>query len=188
MRHLLPFAMALVFSSAALPAEIALHASAIDSALKKELFKDDGKYLLSGKPGACSHAFLESPSSSLRGGRLFIRAQFSGSAGAQVGEKCLGTRDSFWVTLSGQPKFSDDSLILDDVRVDEAKDLYRPLLERLLKNSMRKAISLNLREELSKALSSDKPYKMSLSQLKIQEVVSDNDVLRVKFDFSIEAR
>ena len=42
-------------------ADITLHASAIDAGLKKEVFRAEGRYLLSGDLESCSYAYLEKP-------------------------------------------------------------------------------------------------------------------------------
>jgi hypothetical protein len=179
----------LLFAGNANGAEIALAASAFDKALRKEAFKRDGKLLLTGAPGECTYAYLETPTSAFRGGRLIIRAHFSGRAGVVVAGNCVSAGEAFWVTVSGRPVLRQDVLALEDVRVDEAKAEYRQLLAQALPSHMTNALNINLREELLKLLrSGDVGYALTLPRLLITGVESEADFLRLRFDFTLEAR
>jgi hypothetical protein len=187
MRTILSILLAL-FAGAAASTELTFHASAFDAALKRELFMNDGRYVMSGAPDGCAFAYLESPSSTIRDGRIFIRARFSGRAGANVGGSCVGTGDTFWVTLSAQPAARGDLLVLEQIRVDEAKDVFRGLFERLLARR-KKPLALNLRKEFERALTRpDAPFEMELVDLKIKRVVTQNDRLQIALDLAIVAK
>lgn len=189
--RIIGLSVALVVCSPSGAADITLYASAIDTALKTEIFASDGKYLLSGEVKSCSYAYLERPSTSLRDGRIFVRMHFSGRAGIPNGATCVGPGEAFWLTVSGRPYFQGELVGITDFRLEEGQDVYGygPLLEGFLASSVPKALNLNLRQEVMKILTSTAtPYKVFLPRLELQKVVAENNALRVLFDFSLEGR
>ena len=179
----------LLFSSLSGAADITLHASAIDTALKTEVFTKDGKYFFSGGPKSCSYASLESPATSLRDGRMFVRVRFAGRAGVASASQCVGRDEAFWLTVSGRPSFQGEVLGITEIRLEEGNAVYGPLLESFLASIVPSALNLNLRRELMKMLTNaPSPYNVSLPRLELQGVTAESNALKVVFDFSLEGR
>lgn len=186
---LLPALLGILAVSPALGADITLYSSAIDTALKAEVFSKEGKHFLSGGPKSCSYASLEQPATKLRDGRIFVRMRFAARAGVTTQSQCVGREEGFWLTVSGRPTFQAEALGITDFRLEEGNRAYGPLLEVFLASLVPSAINLNLRQELMKLLAArPSPYKVSLPRLELQGVSAENDALKVMFDFSLEGR
>ncbi len=190
MRNILAIvALALLTTCPALAADITMHASAIDTALRTELFKNEGRYVLSGNPRTCAYAYLEKPATTLRDGRMLLRMYFAAKAAIQQGSNCMGRGEEFWLAVSGRPFFKGDNLSIDDIRLEEGKEAYRPMLEQFLSSYVLNAINFNVRQELLKILTNAKTaYQVSIPRLDLQKAIAENNMLRVNFDFSLEAR
>jgi hypothetical protein len=181
--------LAFAACSSSSAADITLYSSAIDTALKAEVFSKEGKYFLSGGPKSCSFASLEQPATKLRDGRILVRMRFAARAGVSTRSECVGREEGFWLTVSGRPTFRAEALGITDFRLEEGDKLYSPLLEVFLASVVPNAINLNLRQELMKLLASrPSPYKVSLPRLELKGVSAENDALKVLFDFSLEGR
>lgn len=188
-----PFAwligMAVLGCGASHAADITLHASAIDAGLKQEVFRTGGRYLLSGDLESCSFAYLEKPATSLRGGRIRLRMHFSAQVGVAGGSGCLGHAEAFWVSVSGRPYLRGETVGITDLRLEEGGDQIGPMLEDFLAANLPRVVNLNLRQELTRILSSSSPpYKVSLSRLDLRGLGAEGDALRLEFDFSLEGR
>lgn len=179
----------LLACTSAYAADIALYASAIDAGLKKEVFRTEGRHILSGDLESCSYAYLEKPSTSLADGRIRVRMHFSAQVGVTSGSNCLGHTEAFWVTVSGRLYLRGEVVGITDFRLDEGNDAMGPLLENFLSSSVPQVINVNLRQELTKILTANSPpYKVSLSRLELQGLTTERNALRLKFDFSLEGR
>ena len=63
------------------------------------------------------------------------------------------------------------------------------MLEQFLSLYVLNAINFNVRQELLKILSNaNTAYKVTIPRLELQKAIADNNMLRVNFDFSLEAR
>lgn len=169
-------------------ATISLHQDAVTSSVARRLFADRGKRMLTGSVASCTYAYLENPAVSLRDGRLFLRMHVVGQAGVNMRGSCVGGGDAFYTTVSGQPYVSAESVGLRDFRLDEGREMYRGLLEPLLRQQIPALIGLNLRDELTKLFQSHAPeLKVTLTQFQLQEALARDGFLTVRFDFSLIA-
>ena len=170
-------------------AEIALFQSAIDTIVRRDVYGPDGKRTLSGNSKGCTYAIVEQPTTTLSGGRLRLRTHFSGRAAVKVGDRCVGTGEAFWLTVSGVPAVEGDVLKLTEVRLDEGKELYRLLIEQLVKEAVAPAVQVNLRSELQKVLGgAGSSYKATLPMLTVSSIVTSDEAITIQFDFRLEAR
>ncbi len=170
-------------------AEIVMYPTAIDTALRREVFNRNGRYVISGDPRTCAWAVLESPASSFREGRLFLRMRFASSTAMPVGNQCVGGGEAFWVTVSAEPYFERDVVGLRAPRLEEGKDVYRPIIELFLTNVAPSAINFNLRDEIAKMLRDQRSgYTVTVPMLDVQSVAARDNALAVRFDFRLEAR
>jgi hypothetical protein len=132
---------------------------------------------------------VQQPALRLREGRLFLRAQFSAVLGVPAAAGgCTGLADSFWFEVSGQPVAQGDALALADLRLDEVKEVYRPLVESLMSGAVSQALRINLRTELQKMLDGANGYRASLPALEIRSVTTSDEAVMMRFDFRLEAR
>lgn len=171
-------------------ADITLHASAIDAGLRKEVFRaPGGRYMLSGDLETCNYAYLEKPSTKLREGRIHLRMHFTAQVGVDRGSSCAGHVEAFWVTVSGRPYLRGESIGVNDFRLEEGQELAAPMLQDFLAATVPRALNINLRQELTRLLAANAPpYQVSLTRLELQGLAAERDMLRLKFDFSLEGR
>jgi hypothetical protein len=176
-------------SATAQAAEIVLFPSAVDAALKRELFNSNGKFVVAGDPRSCAFTTLEQPATSFREGRLFLRSYLVTRAGLPSGSQCVGGGDAFWVTVSAEPFVARDILGLRAARTEDAPLHYRALVEIFLRAFAPQALNINLRDELTKVLRDPRVgYQVSVPTIDVQSIVARDNALTVRFDFRLEAR
>jgi len=180
---------ALAAHSAAQAATLVLHRTAIDTALSKQVFTQDGKYVVSGSLQSCAVAYLERPRSSLRDGRFYLNAHFAARLAQLVGNRCIGGDDAFEVTVSARPYFRGAVVGLEDFRLEQGKEAYRPLLEVLLTQAIPRALTVDLQQEISKLLQqAPTPYQISVLSVVVQSVSAGDDMLKVGLDVEFDAK
>jgi hypothetical protein len=179
----------LLACTAAPAAEFVVYESALESAMLRQAFDVNGRRLLAGDPRQCNYALVQQPTLRLREGRLFLRAQFSGVLGVPApAGGCSGLVEAFWFEVSGRPTAQGDALGLDDLRLGEVKEVYRPLIESLMSGAVSQALRINLRSELQKMLDGAAGYRASLPALEIRSVTTSDEAVTLRFDFRLEAR
>lgn len=176
-------------ASFAQAAEIVLYPSAVDATLRREVFNRNGRYVLSGDPRTCAWAGLDSPATTFRDGRVFLRMRFQASTAVPVNNQCVGGGEQFWVTLSAEPFVNGELVGLHNARLEEGKDAYRPLLEIFLRNVAPSAINVNVRDEVTRMLKDPRnPWTVTLPRLDVQSAAVRDGGLAIGFDFRLEAR
>lgn len=186
--------LAIVVASAAAAAgplsELTIHNTAIQKMLMNELFIDEGRYHLLPQT-ACQYAYVDSPVVSLSQGRVRIKARLSGKVAMEVGDQCVGTRsDVVQVKVSAKPTFSEERLVLTDIRVDEiSNEGYRVLLQQFLASAIPRAVTIDVREGLQRILSDrQSTYDVSVDRLSVTDIVAEDDQLRARLTFGLSAR
>lgn len=180
----------LLVSGPATSAELRLESSAVQVTLLKQVFTDGGKWHI-GKPSRCNDPYFESPSVQVRQGRLRLRAHFAGRVGTEVLGQCISVGEPSWVTVSGRPNVTGTVLSLEDVRVDEVeKATLRSLLNELVPAAARRALRIDLQEQLRSALEPAKtvPYVADLSNFVVKLTAADQERLEFMLDFRLSVR
>src|ERR1039458_10792453 len=67
------------------------------------------------KNDKCNFAYLEKPQIQGEGGRLRIRARFTGRSALNMLGQCVGLGDAFTVVIAATPQYRDGNLILENV-------------------------------------------------------------------------
>ena len=169
-------------------ASIAIHQDIITSSITRRLFTDNGRRMLTGSIASCSYAYLERPAVTLKDGRLYLRMRLAAQAGISLGGACKGAGDAFFTTVSGQPYVTGDSIGLRDFRMEEGREMYKGLLEPLLRRQVPALLGANLKDEMAKTVQNHAPdLRMTLSQFQLQEASARDGYLTVRFDFSLFA-
>ena len=167
---------------------LAIHQNALTTVISKRLFTDSGRRVLSGAIGSCNYAYLERPAVTLRDGRLFLRMHLVAQAGIIVSGQCRGAGDSFMTTISGQPYVSADGVSIRDFRLEEGRDLYKGLLDPLMRRQVPALLSVNVRDELTRGLQNQAPdFRFSVAQLAMQEATARDGYLTIRFDLALVA-
>src|SRR5262249_53104112 len=93
--------------------------AAIGKVLAQQVFTQEGrKYVRGSKEQRCNFAYLEHPEISAAGGRLGIRARFTGRSARNLFGRCIGLGDSFDGQIAATPYFHDNVISFKDVRVE----------------------------------------------------------------------
>ena len=168
-------------------AEIVLQASAVDKLVKQSLFSEGGRHYL--KRGACS-AYLEQPTTTLKDGRIWIRAHLSSRLGIENGGNCIGSDFASWVESSGRPVASGSSIGLDDVRIDsiEVQSIGASLGNGLL-SAFPTAFNLDLKSSTQQLLASAAPtIQSTVDSVVVKSATISDDRLSIVFDFKLTAK
>jgi len=169
--------------------DITIESTALRKMLVDQLFTDRGRYHLL-RQSACQFAYLESPVVAVAAGRVGIKARLTGWLGLEADGSCTGAGDSFDVTVSGKPYFSDGNLGLANIRVDQVpNELYRIVLQQFLDLALPRALTIDLRQGLQSAIAEqNSSYEVVVSKLAITNLTAENDRIHAYLSFSLSAR
>jgi hypothetical protein len=173
-------------------AEVTLSHAALERVVWQVMLTEGGRaYFEGGLDDTCRYAFVQEPKVSGADGRLRVRFLFSGRAGAQVGERCVGPGDTFDLVVSGVPALSRGELYLEDLRVEAPDTAYFRLVSGLVENQLRQRLRYPLKQDLDRiaaTVGAPAGYAMSVESLEMKRVQVDADVLRVSLDIGLSIR
>lgn len=159
----------------------------MDKLLARSLFTDKGRFDL--KTGAC-YAYLESPTSTLRGGRIAIRSHLVARVGIEVNGSCVGASFSSWSVVSGRPLANGGTVRLQEMRVDDVDDPnIRSLIELGLVPVFPNALDLDVLEAVRRMFHGEnEAITATVDRFQIDSVTAEDDRLAVRFDFRLVGR
>ena len=168
-------------------AEIVLEQSAVQKLVAESLFKDNGRYYI--QRGACS-AYLDSPTVTLTGGRVFIRSRLNARVGMDLGDSCAGVDLVSWTTVSGEPNAQGTSVRLADIRIEDVGDANtRIVLNSGLVPTLPGALELDVLKAVRSMLQgASGQLQVEVLALDIESVHVANNKLSVRFDFKVAGR
>lgn len=106
----------LLLAAAARAVELQIEFGALERMLADQVFTQEGRrYVKGDRTTRCNFAYLESPRIQNDGGRLRIRARFTGRSALNVLGQCVGLGDAFDVVIGARPVYKDGQLRLADV-------------------------------------------------------------------------
>jgi hypothetical protein len=180
------------FATAARSADITLSHAALERVVWQVLLTQGGRGYFEGGPGeTCRYAFVQEPRVSGAAGRLHVRFLFSGRAGAQVGERCVGPGDTFDIAVSGVPALTAGELYLEDLRVEAPDTVYFRLVSGLVESQLRQRLRYPLKQDLDRVVATvgaPAGYAMSVDSLEMNRVEVDEEALRVSLDLGLGIR
>ena len=168
-------------------AEIVLAQSAVQKLVAESLFKDNGRYYI--QRGACS-AYLDSPTVTLTGGRVFIRSRLNARVGMDFGDSCAGVDLVSWTTVSGEPSAQGTSVRLADIRIEDVGDANtRIVLNSGLVPTLPGALELDILKAVRSMLQgASGQLQVDVLALDIESVHVADNKLSVRFDFKVAGR
>jgi hypothetical protein len=173
-------------------AEITMSHAALERLVWKVLLTEGGRgYLEGGPDDTCRYAFVQEPKVSAAHGRLQIRLVFSGRAGAQIGERCVGPGDTFDLVVSGVPALARGELYLEDLRVEAPDTAYFRLVSGLVETQLRERLRYPLKEDLDHAVAQlgvPAGFPMSVESLEMRRVEIDTEAVHMLLDFRLTVR
>jgi len=168
-------------------AELVLERTAVDRLVRQALFTDQGRYTI--QRGPC-YAYLDDPSVSLSGGRVYLHARLASFLGVINAGRCVGVPIATKVTISGRPAHEGGVVRLADLQLENVADQsVRALLTSGLLPNVPMAIEIDVAAAVRDMLKQPNiPYTSELQRLDITSLVAEGDRLGVTFDFKLLAK
>jgi hypothetical protein len=191
----LKLAAMLVALPAALAAvEVHIQFAALERLLTEQVFTNEGRrYVRGDKTNKCNFAYLEKPEVRGEGGRLRMRARFTGRTALNVAGQCVGLGDAFEVTVTALPLYQDGAIGLQDVKVTSERKggYYIRKVCAALQASLAKGFTYPLAAAMQRALEDPATlpaYKREVRKFTVPEirVTSDALVLQVEFELTVK--
>jgi hypothetical protein len=171
-------------------AEIELKLAALERLIAAQMFTQDGRHYVRGnKNSHCQYAYLEAPRIDGDGGRLRIRARFSGRSALDLFNRCVGLGDSFDVAITAAPTARDNAIGLRDVNIATARDSYYISRVRLaMAQTIAKDFKLPVRDQAKQLLEQQEPgavYKRELADFSLNEIRVTPDAIVLVVEFKL---
>jgi hypothetical protein len=183
--------LAAVCPQSAPAVELHLQFGALERMIAESVFTQDGRrYVHNDKTNKCNFAYLEKPQIQGAGGRLRIRAKFTGRTSWNVLGQCVGLGDAFFVVVTATPQYRDGTIVLQDVTAvsDGKTGIYIRRVCSILSASLQRDFKYPLAAEAKRILedSSGQPgYKRELRGFQVPSVRVSNDALVIEADFAL---
>ena len=182
----------LLLAQNAAAVELEIHYGALQRILAGQMFTQDGRKYVRGTPAArCNFAYLEHPD--LRGepgGRLHVKARFSGRSALDVFGRCVGLGDSFEVEITAVPFFHEGAIRFRDVLVESGKDgFYIRRVRAALANTLRSQFAYKVADDAKKILEEKRgDYTQELKGFRISGVRVTGDALVLSLEFTLTVK
>jgi len=162
--------------------------------LSETVFTQDGRrYVHGDKNNKCNFAYLEKPHVRGEGGRLVIRARFTGRSALNALGVCVGLGDAFDVVLAATPEFHDGNVELTKIAAtsDGKTGYYIRRVCTALSASLGKEFRYPLSSQFQKALedpSIQRTYPRQLKNFKVPEIRVTDEALVLVVDFELTVK
>ena len=169
--------------------ELHIQFGALERMLGEQLFTEEGRrYVKGDRTTRCNFAYLESPHIESDGGRLRIRAKFTGRSAWNVLRQCVGLGDAFPVVITARPVYSDGQLRLQDVAVASGgkTGIYIRGVCSAMTTSLARDFRYPLEAEARKVL--EENGKRELHGFKASEIRVSHDALVLVLDFELRVK
>jgi hypothetical protein len=177
---------------AAAGVELRIHYSALQRILAEQMFTQDGRRYVRGTPLArCNYAYLEHPDlHGEAGGRLNVRARFSGRSALDVFGRCVGLEDSFDVSITALPYFDKGAIRFKDVVVESKKDgFYIRRVRAALASTLRSQFAYKVADDAKRILEEKRGnYSQELSGFRVSTIQATGDALVLTLEFTLAVK
>lgn len=194
MLFILARTLTLVFVSlAASAAEVHVSHAALERMLASQMFSDEGRrYVRGSRAAKCNYAWLEQPQVRSSNGKLLIRARFTGRTSLDVLGRCIGLGDSFTLTITATPFYSDGNIGLREVSASpETGGFYANRVCSALAGSLQREFRYPLAAEAKRGLEdggAQPQYPRQLRKFDVRAIRVTGDAVVLDVDFTIFVR
>jgi len=181
--------LVLLIAARARAVELHIQFGALERMLAEQVFTQEGRrYLRGDKSNLCNFAYLESPKIESDGGRLRIRAKFTGRSSVNVLGQCVGLGDAFRVIVTARPQYKDGRLRLREVvsETDGRTGFYIRRVCAGLSASLERDFAYPLEDEAKRLL--EEGGKRELRGFKVPDVRVSSDSLVLTVDFELRVK
>ena len=174
--------------------ELHIQFGALERMLTEQVFSQEGRrYVHGSKTNKCNFAYLEKPQVRGEGGRLRMKARFTGRSALNVVGQCVGLGDAFDVVITALPVYKNGAIGLQEVKVtSEGKSGYyiRRVCE-AMQASLAKDFKYALETEAQKMLeapAAQPGYKREVRKFTVPDIRVTNDALVLQVDFELTVK
>jgi hypothetical protein len=172
--------------------DLEIHYAALERILAAQMFTEDGRRYVRGTPRAkCNFAYLEHPDvHGEPGGRLHVKARFSGRSALDVFGKCVGLGDSFDLKITAVPYFHDGAIRFKEVLVESKKDgFYIRRVRAALTATLRSQFAYKMVEDARRILEEKRGnYSQELKGFQVSSVRVTGDALVLTLEFTLAVK
>jgi hypothetical protein len=184
----------LAMSRGAAAVELHIQFGALERMLTEQVFSQEGRrYVHGSKTNKCNFAYLEKPQVRGEGGRLRMKARFTGRSALNVVGQCVGLGDAFDLVITALPVYKNGAIGLQGVKVtSEGKSGYyiRRVCEAMqasLVRDFKYALEAEARK-LLEAGGAQPGYKREVHKFTVPDVRVTNDALVLQVDFELTVK
>jgi long-subunit fatty acid transport protein len=173
--------------------EIKVSAQALERTLNRQLFTQNGRYYLRGKPGSACYAYAEDPKVSFQANRVVVHVKVHAKLGTSLHSACLGVSLNTEADVAVVPEAEGESIGFRNAeiaRLSESRELnffLVPFLSGKLPQEMKVNVADSLRQLLSSSTGST-GYQFRLDDLKIHSMQVAGGALAVDFDGNLSVQ
>ena len=178
-------------------ADVELHLAfrMLEKVVSEQVFTVEGrKYVRGSKTDKCTFAYLEAPRIGESGGRLIVRARFTGRSAMDFLGRCVGLGESFDVIILATPYADKTLLRLRDVVVEPAdgrRSLYSRRVCDALTAELPRQMSFDIAPEAKRILEvpiPNFPFERRLSDLQVPWVTMTPEAVVVALSFRLRVQ
>ncbi len=181
-------------SRCAAAVELHIQFGALERMLTEQVFSQEGRrYVHGSKTNKCNFAYLEKPQVRGEGGRLRMKARFTGRSALNVVGQCVGLGDAFDVVITAVPVYKNGAIALQEVKAtSEGKSGY--YIRRVcvaMQASLAKDFKYALEAEAQKLLeegAAQPGYKREVRKFAAPDIRVTNDALVLQVDFELTVK
>lgn len=174
--------------------ELHVQYGALERMLAQTVFTQDGRrYVHNDRSNKCNFAYLDKPQVRGDGGKLRIRAHFTGRSALNIVGQCVGLGDAFDLIIVATPQYRDGNLLLGSVNVtsENKTGYYIRRVCTAMSASLVRDFRYPIAPEFQKALEDpaiQPAYPRQLRHFQINEirVTPDDLVLVVEFELTVK--
>ena len=174
--------------------ELHIQFGALERSLTEQVFSQEGRrYVHGSKANKCNFAYLEKPHVRGEGGRLRMKARFTGRSALNVVGQCVGLGDAFDVAITAIPVYRNGAIALQGVKVtSEGKSGYyiRRVCEAMqasLSKDFQYALEADARKMLEEG-GAQPGYKREARKFTVPDIRVTDDALVLLVDFELTVK
>jgi len=162
--------------------------------LAAQLFTDEGRrYVRGSRSTKCNYAWLETPKVRNEGGRLRIRARFTGRTSVDLFGRCIGLGDSFLLSITAVPTYDKGNVRMKDVKAtpEGTAGFYASGVCAALASSLPHEFHYPLADEAKRGLEdpgTQPGYPRQLRKFDVKEIRVTDEAIVLNVDFTIFVR
>jgi hypothetical protein len=184
----------LAMSQCAAAVELHIQFAALERMLTEQVFSQEGRrYVHGSKTNKCNFAYLERPQVRGEGGRLRMKARFTGRSALNLVGQCVGLGDAFDLMISALPVYKNGSIALQEVKVTSGgkSGYYIRRVCDAMQASLVKDFKYVLEAEARKMLEeggAQPGYKREVRKFTVPDIRVTNEALVLQVDFELTVK